>query len=693
MKILIIAEKPTQAQHYAEALANFQRKDGYFENEKYFITWCFGHLISLDTDDFYREKGPWNKNYLPLIPKKYNYVIGKDSKGKTDPGKKKQLEIIKNLIQKSSEVINATDADREGELIFMYVYNYLQCNLPYRRLWISTLTKGDIIKGFENLLSSNDMYHLGKSAYARAIADWLVGVNGTQACTLQFGNGTLLTIGRVQTAILKIICERFLKNKSFEKTFTYKIRAAHNLDKISFFSETETFENKTIPETLIKQISLENHLCINVEEKTVDKEAPLLHSIDTLIIDANKTYKYTGQETLDTAQKLYEKKLISYPRTDSGYINDENFNRLKIYLPELSEEILNIIPEFINNPKCVNTQKITGSHDAIIPTGVKPDNLSGQESDIYNLIIKRSIEALSKAAKYKKTKYTFDNNSIIFNSYTSVLIEKGWKKYSDISEDVANNEQSFIINVKKGDIINITEIGIKEIESKPPPLYSEENLIEDLKNFGLLIKNENPELLENIKSNIDIKKLQIGTQGTRPGIIERLKYLNFIELKSNKFIPTDKGLKYYEIFKDLEISNVIVTALWEMKLKNVAEGNEDIKLFYQEITDFTEKIVKDIFSTNKQIDFSIQKNSFGECPSCKKGSIISGKTNYYCSNYKDGCNFKIWNVIANKKLSDKNIIDLLKNKKTGKIKGFKSNAGKKFDAALKLVNDKIEFDF
>jgi DNA topoisomerase-3 len=243
MKTLIIAEKPNQAREYAQALGSFTRKDGYFESSEYYLTWCFGHLIELETDDKYRTAGYWNKEYLPLIPEKYQYCIGKKDK-KTDSGKKKQVDLIKSLINKSDQLINATDADREGELIFLYVYNFLSCKLPYKRLWISSLTENDIRKGFKNLLSCEDVKNLGKSGYARAIADWLVGVNGTQACTLQLGKGSLLTIGRVQTAILKIICERYLKNKNFQKSFTYKIRALHQYNGQNFFFRERNFRKK-----------------------------------------------------------------------------------------------------------------------------------------------------------------------------------------------------------------------------------------------------------------------------------------------------------------------------------------------------------------------------------------------------------------------------------------------------------------
>ncbi len=693
---LIIAEKPSQAREYAKALGGFTTKDGYMQSSQYYLTWCFGHLVELERDTKYREGSRWGKSYLPLIPIKYRYRISSDAKGNIDTGKKKQLNIIKNLMNKSTELINGTDADREGELIFLYVYNFLECKLPFKRLWISSLTKGDIIKGFQNLRPQEEMYHLGKSAYARAIADWLVGINGTQAATLQFSNGGLLTIGRVQTAILKIICERYLKNKNFTKSYSYSLRAKHQLN-IPFHSETEVYETKTDAEQVLNTLS-NQHKCIKIEKKIQKKSAPLLFSIDTLIVESNKRYGYTGQETLDTAQKLYEKKLTSYPRTDSEYINEENFAKIKGFLPQFAQDILNVPFSFcIDKPKSVNDKKLTGSHDAIVPTGEisNLNSLTEKELNIFELVIQRCLQSFSAAAEYEKTKITFDNTNVPFFTYGSKLLVKGWKIYETTENKEQTDEQEFDIQIQENDIVNVEEFELKEIESKPPALYSEVNLTKDLTNFGKLLKEEDPDTAELIESVVDINSLQIGTQATRPSIIERLKKLDFIRLQKNKFIPTEKGLKYYEVVKDLQVSNVITTAIWEMKLKKVAEGKEDIQKFYKAITTFTEEIVNDIFSKEVKVQIGAEKREdLGTCPKCKKGKIYEGKKSFGCSEWQQGCNFSIWKTIAGKKISSTAIKDLLTKDKTRLIKGFTSKKGSKFDASLKLDKDfKVIFDF
>lgn len=700
-KTLIIAEKPNQARDYANALGGFSKQNGYFESKDYFLTWCFGHLIQLETDEKYRPAGFWKKEYLPIIPEQYQYCIGKTGKV-SDSGKVAQVAIIKDLISKSDLIINATDADREGELIFLYVYNFLNCKLPYKRLWISSLTENDIRQGFKNLLSANDVKYLGRSGYARAIADWLVGINGTQAATLQLGKGALLTIGRVQTAILKIICQRYLKNINFQKSFTYKIKAEHFDFGQQFFSETDTFQKKEEAEQVLSRL-IKEHTCTDRDEKQIKVGPPLLHSIDSLIVDANKKFSYTGQETLNCAQSLYEKKLTSYPRTDSNYINQENFSKLKNYIPGIAKSVLGIEYKFeVMTPKSVNDKKLTGSHDAIVPTGQTSalGELNENELNIYKLIVHRCLESFSVPAEYKRIKLLFDNNSVEFSLSTSKLLKDGWKFYSYRHQTEQNekevfdeDEQDLDLPYKKGDKVKVNAFGIKEITSKPPALYTEATLTPDLTNMGKFLKEENPELLESLQDKIDLSDVQIGTQATRPYIIERLKKLGFIEVKKNKFLPTDKGLSYYEIIKNLEVANIATTAILEKKLKDIADGVLDEQTFYTDMSEYTHKIVSDIFEINSAGIVNSSSQGICLCPKCNKGFIKANKTSYFCTEYKNGCSFSIWNTILEKKLSETNVKDLCTKKITREIKGFKGKKGE-FNAKLKLNNKlKIEFDF
>lgn len=697
---LIIAEKPSQARDYAKALKEtFQSKDGYLESSNSYITWCFGHLIQLARDTNYRSSTSWDKSYLPLIPDKFEYIVGTDPKGKTDSGKKKQLDIIKNLMNKSSSLINATDADREGELIFLYVYNYLQCELPYKRLWISSLTDDEILKGFNSLREQKEIYNLGRSGYARAITDWLVGINATQSATLHLGNRNLLSIGRVQTTILKIICERYLKNKSHQKTYTYQIIANHHERNTSFNSNTEIYETETDAKNILNKVDKLQHQFVNVDIKQQKNQPPLLHSIDSLIVEANKKLKYSSKDTLAIAQSLYEKKLTTYPRTDSQYINEEGYSKLKKNLKKLATAVLNINDfEFTNNtPKSVNAEKITGSHDAIVPTGILDNinSLSDKEKNIYSLIISKCLESFSTPAIYQKKVYHFLNNEISFKTNSSQLVEKGYLLFSFQSQYRGDIEKTGInLNLKEGSFID-AEFKINKIESKPPALYNDASLTPDLTNIGKFLKEENPDLLEELKGKIDLSDVQIGTQATRPIIIEKLIKIGFIEKQKNRFIPTDKGLAFYEKIKALKVTNVAYTAILEKELSDIANGLLSEDKYYNRLNNYVSKIVEDIFSIEPNLNLN-EKETFGTCPKCKKGNIVLSKSkkSYSCDRYKEGCEFIFSSIVAKKKLTSKNIKDLLQKGKTSLIKGFTSKQDKPFDAYLKLdQNFKMIFEF
>lgn len=697
MKKLIIAEKPSQAREYANAIGGFSTRDGYFESEKSYITWCFGHLVEMARDTAYRGNGNWSKSYLPLLPQNYQYCIGTDSKGKTDKAKKKQLELIKKLASQSSEIINATDADREGELIFLYVYNFLNLKLPYRRLWISSLTKGDILKGFKNLLSADEVKNIGKSGYARAISDWLVGINGTQSATLQLGERNLLTVGRVQTTILKIICERYLKNKNFVPSYSYRIKALHQFNGIPYYSSTDVYESQEEAQNLLNYLDKE-HLFKEVQKTKKKVSAPLLHSIDTLIIEANKTFGYSGQDTLAVAQSLYEKKLTTYPRTDSQYINEENYDRLQSYLPNIAQQVLSISFSFAPiKPKSVNAKKLTGSHDAIIPTG-ELTNLNGlneKEKNIFSLVIHKCMESFSDVAIYDKAKYIFDNKGVEFITRTSVLIEEGWKQYSfdRFEENGDEGEINLSLNFIEGQIVPVQNFELVEIQSKPPALYTDANLTPDLTNIGKFLKEENPKLLEELKGQIDLSDVQIGTQATRPLIIERLKKMEFITLERKKYVPTDKGLKFYETIKNLKVSNIANTAILEKELKDISDGKLDDKVFYNNLNQYVTSIVNDIFGISSTLNIN-ERKSIGNCPKCKTGKIVEGKKGYGCDQFKKGCDFVIWKEVAGKVLTQKNITDLINKGITSSIKGFKGKRGE-FNAKIHLDSDfncKFKFD-
>lgn len=704
-KTLILAEKPSQLREYVKALGGFTQKGDYYESDRYIASSALGHLIELAEDTAYRPEGKWDKSYLPLVPPLNSYVY---EPKRNDSGRQAHLKKLAPLFKNPEigMIYVATDSDREGELIFRYIYNYFGCKLPYKRIWLSALVDGEIRQAFAApKYTQGDPFleNLSKSAYARAITDWLIGTNATQAATLQLGVGKLLSIGRVQTAILKIICDRYLKNKSHQKSYTYKLITNHFYNGTAYTTESPIYESKAQAEQLLQSLAT-SHNFVSFKKKTERKNPPLLHTLDSLTIVANKLYKYTAAEVLASAQRLYEGKLTSYPRTEDAYITEEGYNKLKGFLPNLVNQCLNIT-DFVfpaSLPASVNGAKITGSHDALVPTGQTAgiDSLSEQDRRIYELILYRCLESFSEVAIYEKGVYEFENQSIPFKTHTSSLIQVGWKKYTPktktTTEEEEEEEETLTLQLPyvQGDKVAIDKKAVKEIESKPPALYTPGTLTDALCNLGKFLQEQSPEIYAELEKEFDLKGLTVGTDGTRPNIIEQLVTTRkYIALEKNKYLPTELGLQFYNAIKDLEVVNVAQTARLEYQLKQVTDGKVSIAEYYNRLSDYVKSTVAQIFSLQSAITASTHKG-LGTCPLCKKGQIVEYPKSYGCTEFKNGCKYTIWKEVAHKKLTPKNVEDLLQKGKTSLIKGFKSKTGSDFEAHLVLDKElKIGFEF
>ena len=704
-KTLILAEKPSQLREYVKALGGFTQKGDYYESDHYIASSALGHLIELAEDTAYRPEGKWDKSYLPLVPPLNSYIY---EPKRNDSGRQAHLKKLAPLFKNPEigMIYVATDSDREGELIFRYIYNYFGCKLPYKRIWLSALVDGEIRQAFAApKYTQGDPFleNLSKSAYARAITDWLIGTNATQAATLQLGVGKLLSIGRVQTAILKIICDRYLKNKSHQKSYTYKLITNHFYNGTAYTTESPIYESKAQAEQLLQSLAT-SHNFVSFKKKTERKNPPLLHTLDSLTIVANKLYKYTAAEVLASAQRLYEGKLTSYPRTEDAYITEEGYNKLKSFLPNLVNQCLNIT-DFVfpaSLPASVNGAKITGSHDALVPTGQTAgiDSLSEQDRRIYELILYRCLESFSEVAIYEKGVYEFENQSIPFKTHTSSLIQVGWKKYTPktktTTEEEDEEEETLTLQLPyvQGDKVAIDKKAVKEIESKPPALYTPGTLTDALCNLGKFLQEQSPEIYAELEKEFDLKGLTVGTDGTRPNIIEQLVTTRkYIALEKNKYLPTELGLQFYNAIKDLEVVNVAQTARLEYQLKQVADGKVSIAEYYNRLSDYVKSTVAQIFSLQSAITASTHKG-LGTCPLCKKGQIVEYPKSYGCTEFKNGCKYTIWKEVAHKKLTPKNVEDLLQKGKTSLIKGFKSKTGSDFEAYLVLDKElKIGFEF
>lgn len=704
-KILILAEKPSQLREYVKVLGGFTQKGDFYESDKYIASSALGHLIELAEDTAYRRAGNWDKSYLPLLPALEEYVY---EPKRNDEGRQAHLKKLATLFKNPDigMIYVATDSDREGELIFRYIYNYFKCKLPYKRVWLSALDDSEIRNAFAHpKYNQGDDFleNLSKSAYARAITDWLIGANATQAATLQLGGGKLLSIGRVQTAILKIVADRYIKNKSHQKSYTYKLITNHLYNGVSYTAESPIYESKAQAEQLLQSLAT-SHNFVSFQKTAERKSPPLLHTLDSLTIVANKLYKYTAAEVLASAQSLYEKKLTSYPRTEDPYITMEGYYKLMQFLPSLVSKCLNINDfSFIGQtPASVDGSKITGSHDALVPTGQTAgiDSLSEQDRRIYELILHRCLESFSLNAIYEKGVYKFENQNIPFKTYTSTLVQIGWKKYTPKAKTTAEEEDeeeetlTLQLPYVQGDKVAIEKKGVKEIESKPPAIYTPATLTADLCNLGKFLQEQSPEIYAELQGEFDLKGLEIGTKGTRPGIIEILvNTRKYIAFEKNKYIPTELGLQFYNAIKDLQVVNVAQTARLEYQLKQVTEGKVSVTEYYNHLTDYVKSTVAQIFSLESTITATTRKG-LGTCPICKRGQIIEHEKSYGCTEYKNGCKFSIWKEIAHKKLTAKNVEDLLNKGKTGLIKGFKSKSGSDFEAYLVLDKEgKVNFEF
>jgi DNA topoisomerase-3 len=682
MKV-ILAEKPSVARDIAKVLNVTNRQDGYIDGNGYTVTWAFGHLGGLAEPKAYSEN-PWSMESLPIIPESFKYVQ------KDDTGAKKQFKVIKDLFSKASEIIVATDAGREGENIFRTIYKLSGSNKPFKRLWISSLTESAIKDGLSKLRNGSDYDNLALAAEGREKADWLVGMNATIALTLKSSNGAgVLSLGRVQTPTLAIICERFLHNQNFkpEPYFVPQLLLEKNGKQFkATYQNSDYITSKVIAEGVIQNVGSSIN-CTKSEKKPVSEPQPLLYDLTTLQSDANKKFGFSADNTLKVMQALYEThKVLTYPRTDSRYLSEDIYQQL----PKLFAEVKNIdsYGSFItqvdinNLPKrSVNDAKVS-DHHAIIPTGLTPNGLNDNEQKIFDLVTRRFIAAFSSVCKKDVTTYVFDD---AFKASGTVILEAGWRVVEQsIKEEGEDEEENQTLPViDQGENVLVKSKVVLDKKTKPKPIHTEASLLKAMETAGRDIEDE--EIRQAMKDG------GIGTAATRASIFELLIKREYIERKKKQLHPTEKGLSVYMLVRGKKISSAELTGDWEKQLKLIEAGKAKFPDFMKGIEAYTREIVGDI-SLNS---VSIERENFGVCPACSEGQIIEGNKAFGCNKYKEGCSFTIWKVISGKTLPITAVKLLLQGKESAVIKGFKSKAGKSFDAALRLNKEtfKVEFAF
>ncbi|MFC1752533.1 DNA topoisomerase 3 [Thermoproteota archaeon] len=707
MKV-VIAEKPSVARDLARVLGATSKKEGYFEGKDYFVTWAFGHLIRLTDPDGYDPRyKKWRFDDLPIIPESFKKELG------ADKGIKKQFKIIKSLLQKKDvdEAICATDAGREGELIFRFIYEMAGCKKPIQRLWVSSQTDQALNEGFEHLKSGKDYDPLYDSALCRSEADWLVGMNATRAYTIVCSKGSgVMSVGRVQTPVLKLIVDRYdehinFKPETFWEIIAY-IRHQDGLYSGKWFKKSETrLFDKDKAESILNEVKEHpDGIISDVTRKQKKEKQPLLYDLTELQKEANRRFKFSADRTLKVAQSLYERhKLLTYPRTNSRYLSSDmvpklqglikNVDHIPDYEP-FSKELLSKKLAVTN--RIVDDKKVT-DHFAIIPTDKKADlsQLSPEEKKIYDMVIRRFLCVFYDVCVKDQTDIISEFGKQTFKTTGIVIVKPGWralyiKEETDNSDVIDDEDTSKTLpDVKKSDPITQKKCDMVEKQTKPPALYTEASILAAMETAGKNIEDE--ELREAMKD------CGLGTPATRAQILERLLEVKYIERDKQKLVPTYKGIQIISAIQDPALLSPELTGEMEKKLNDIAHKRYSRKEYMDTIKAFTEQLVENL-SSSKMTHSGPQavrtKKLIGECPLCG-GSVVETAKAFSCDNWREnGCKFVIWKSIASKQITESIAKKLIETGKSGFIKGFKSKSGKTFDTEL-VVNEegKVVFDF
>jgi len=667
----IIAEKPSVAREIARIVGATKREEGYFEGGGYAVTWAFGHLVQLAMPDGYGIRG-FVRDNLPVIPETFTLVPrqAKAEKGyKPDSGVTAQIKVIARLFNGSEQIVVATDAGREGELIFRYLYHYIGCSTPFVRLWISSLTDKAIREGLRNLEAGDKYDNLYLAAKARSESDWLVGINGTQALTIAAGHGTY-SVGRVQTPTLGMVCERYWENRRFTPEAFWQLHIAvdgsnDGTVKLSSSGKWKEKEPATALYNKVKEAGTATVTKAERKEKTED--TPLLYDLTTLQKEANAKHGFTAEQTLEIAQKLYEKKLVTYPRTGSRYIPDDVFAeipKLLAFIGAMPEWKGKVQKKAGPTRRSVDGGKVT-DHHALLVTGEKPLFLSKEDNTVYQMIAGRMIEAFSEKCIKDTTTVTAECAGAEFTVKGSVIRQAGWRAvYGE--ED---KEEISIPNWQEGDTLTLKGCSITEGKTKPKPLHTEATLLSAMETAGKEIEDD--------ALRQPLKDCGIGTPATRAAIIETLFKRGYMERCKKSLVPTEKGLALYSVVKTMRIADVALTGEWEKELARIERGELPADTFRKEIEAYTREITSELLSCDKLF---ARKDSGCKCPKCGTGTMrFYGKV-VRCDNAE--CGLPVFRLKANRTLSDEEIKDLLTDGHTKPLKGFKSKQGKSFDAIV-----------
>ena len=670
MTTCIIAEKPSVARDIARIVGATSKQDGYMEGCGYVVTWAMGHLIALAMPEAYGFSA-YKAEDLPIRPNPFQLVVRQVCKNKeyiSDPAALKQLKVIRSCFDKADRIIVATDAGREGELIFRYIHQHLNCHKPFDRLWISSLTDKAIREGLSNLKPGSHYDNLYHSAKARSEADWLVGINASRALSIARKGG--YSLGRVQTPTLAMVCRRYIENRDFSSVPYWKLSALMEKEGVSLKAIGITdYESEASAQTALATLRSQSRLTVeSVTRKVTHTSPPLLYDLTALQKEANRRQGFSADKTLSIAQSLYEKKITTYPRTGSRYISEDVFEEVPALLRKIGKPLSNPL-----NRHSVDNAKIT-DHHAIIPTGETPSGLLTDEAILYNMVVTRFIEAFSPDSEEERMQVLFTDGTNTFTWKACRQISLGWKA---VQKEVKSDDEEELLatlpNLTEGELLPLVNADITEHKTKPKPLYTEATLLSAMENAGKEV--------EDAESKKAMAECGIGTPATRANIIETLILRDYIRRDKKAIIPTEKGLAVYEIVKDKKIANAEMTGSWELALAAIEVGKMPSDKFAQGINSYVGTICEELLSlSSEQKSYPVYR-----CPKCGQQSVGIYAKVAKCRH--ETCGFHVFREVCGIHLSEDNIRDLISSGRTPILKGLTSKAGKKFNARLVLGED------
>lgn len=678
----IIAEKPSVARDIARIVGATHKEEGCFSGNDHVVTWAFGHLVTLAMPEAYGFP-TYSREQLPIIPDPFRLVVRQIRKGTTytdDPSALKQLNIIRKCFDRSDRIIVATDAGREGELIFRLIYAYLDCRKPFDRLWISSLTDKAIREGLSRPADGRQYDRLYLSGKARSEADWLVGINASRA--LSIARGGAYSLGRVQTPTLSMICRRYIEHRDFRSVPFWKIHALPTGLSVKAIGET-TYESCKAADRAMKDLDPREALIVSsVSVQTNPVPPPLLYDLTALQKEANKRYGYTAEKTLSLAQSLYEKKCTTYPRTGSRYISEDIFEEIPSLLESLKDDpdygdYVEKLTAGTLNSRSVDDTKVT-DHHAILLTGEKSGNLTRDEEVLYRMITVRMLESFSEAAIEETLTATLSQREHRFGIKAKRRVKSGWKAIRGSVEEPIEEGETVVDSFpewQEGDRLDVFGFEMTEHRTKPKPLYTEATLLSAMEHAGREVADE--------EARKALAGCGIGTPATRAAIIETLILREYIRREKKMLIPTEKGLSVYKLVAGRKIADAEMTGAWEVALAAIEAGTMNERTFGKSIEVYTRQICEELLTTaagNTDAHYKTYR-----CPLCGNDSVRVFPKIVKC--VTDGCGFKVFRELCGTLLSKEHIHALMTDGCTPLLCRLTGKSGKTFNARLKLDKD------